>query len=54
MEHETSLTEKEDFHSHLNMEDVTGVDYMQSKRVRKDKKSWINSMICLFKVMHCC
>ena len=33
---ETSLPEKEDFYSHLNMEDITDADYAHSKRVRKD------------------
>ena len=27
MKHETSLPEKQCFHSHLNMEDITDVDY---------------------------
>ena len=30
---ETSLAEKEDFYSHLNMEDVTDADYAHVKRV---------------------
>ena len=33
---ETSLSEKEDFHSHLNMEDVTDADYAHAKGVCKD------------------
>ena len=33
---ETSLPEKEDFYSHLNMEDITDADYAHGKRVRKD------------------
>ena len=33
---ETSLTEKEDFYSLLNMEDITGADYAHAKRVCKD------------------
>ena len=38
---EMSLPEKEDFYSHLNMEDVTDEDYTHAKRVCKDiqKKS---------------
>ena len=32
---ETSLPEKEDFYSHLNMEDITDADYAHAKRVRK-------------------
>ena len=31
----TSLPEKEDFYSHLNMEDITDVDYTHTKRVCK-------------------
>ena len=33
---ETSLPEKEDFYSHLNMEDITNVNYAHTKRVSKD------------------
>ena len=33
---EMSLPEKEDFYSHLNMEDVTDADYALAKRVCKD------------------
>ena len=33
---ETSLPEKEDFYSHLNMEDITNADYVHTKRVCKD------------------
>ena len=35
---ETSLPEKENFYSHLNMEDITDVDYAQAKRVCEDFK----------------
>ena len=35
---ETSLPEEEDFYSHLNMEDITNVDQMQTKQVCKDFK----------------
>ena len=35
---ETSLPEKEDFESHLNMEDITDVDYAHTKRACKDFK----------------
>ena len=31
----TSLPEKEDFYSHLNMEDITDADYVHPKRVCK-------------------
>ena len=34
--YETSLPEEEDFHSHLNMEDITDPDYLHAKRVCKD------------------
>ena len=33
---ETSLLEKEDFYSNLNMEDIADADYKQTKRVWKD------------------
>ena len=33
---ETSLPEKEDFYSHLNMEDITDADYTHAKRFCKD------------------
>ena len=32
----TSLQEKKDFYSHLNMEDITDADYAPGKRVCKD------------------
>ena len=32
---ETSLPDKEAFHSNLNMEDITDVDYRHAKRVFK-------------------
>ena len=32
---EVSLSEKEDFYSHLNMEDITNADYSHAKRVCK-------------------
>ena len=33
---ETSLSKKEDFHSHLNMYDVTDAGYTHSEKVCKD------------------
>ena len=33
---ETSLPEKEDFYSHLNVRDITDPDYVYAKRVCKD------------------
>ena len=35
---QTLLPEKEDFYSHLNMEDITDADYAHAKRVCKDFK----------------
>ena len=34
--HNKTLPEKEDFYSHLNMEDITDADYAHAKRVCKD------------------
>ena len=34
--YETSLPEKEEFYSNLNMEDITDTDYIHAKRVWKD------------------
>ena len=36
---ETSLLEKEDFCSHLNIEDINDADYAHAKRVCKGLKS---------------
>ena len=33
---ETLLPEKEDFYSHLNMEDITDIDYAPAKGIYKD------------------
>ena len=33
---ETTLLEKEEFHSNLNFEDITDADYMHAKRVCKN------------------
>ena len=33
---ETTLPEKDEFYSNLNMEDITDADYMHAKRVCKD------------------
>ena len=35
---ETTLLEKEDFYSHLNIEDISDADYAHAKRVCKDFK----------------
>ena len=43
---ETTLPEKEEFYSNLNMEDITDADDMHAKRVCKDfeikKMRWIS------------
>ena len=43
---ETTLPEKEEFYSNLNMEDITDPDYMHAKRVCKDfaikKFKWLS------------
>ena len=36
MFNKTSLTEKEDFYGHVNMEDITDADYTHRKIVCKD------------------
>ena len=48
----TSLLEKEDFYSHVNMEDITDADYEHAKRVCKDFKIWVNIVIYILKVIH--
>ena len=44
-----SFPEKEEFHSNLNMEDITDADYMHAKRLCKDfeikKIRWISRFI---------
>ena len=35
---ETTLLEKEEFYSNLNMEDITDADYMHGKKVCKDSE----------------
>ena len=51
---ETSLSEKEDFYSHLNMEDVTDAYYTHKKRVCKDfdKKHLGEYHDFIFKAIH--
>ena len=51
---ETSLSEKEEFYSNLNIEYIADTDYMQAKRVYKvfEVKSSINIKICILKLMH--
>ena len=48
----TSLLEKEDFYSHLSIEDITDAEYSHAKRVLGD--IWENIMICMLKVIHYC
>ena len=43
---ETSLPEREDFYSHLNMEDITDADYVHTKRVCKNCEK--NNSIIIF------
>ena len=54
---ETLLPEKEDFYSHLNMEDINA-DYAHAKRVSKDFEIKIylffKIIICMFKAIHYC
>ena len=51
---ETTLSEKEDFYSNLNPEDITDADYMHAKRVCKDFeiKNLGETMICILRVMY--
>ena len=51
---DTSLSEKEEFYSNLNIEYITDADYMQTKKACKvfEVKSWINIMTCILKLMH--
>ena len=37
-DNETSLLEKKDFYSHLNMKDIADADNVQAKKVCKDFK----------------
>ena len=53
---ETSLSELEDFYSHLNMEDITDADYTHSKSNYKDLKvgNLGKYQIYMFKKIHYC
>ena len=53
---EKLLPKKEDFYSHLNMEDIADADYVHAKKVYKDFeiKVWENIMIFMFKAIHFC
>ena len=52
----TSLPGKEDFYSHLNMEDITDSDYAHANRICKDFeiKFLVNIMCCMFKAIYNC
>ena len=49
---ETSLLEKEEFYSNLNMEDITNADYLHAKRVCILCKIYVNITIFILKVIH--
>ena len=53
---ETLLLEKEDFYSHLNMEDITDADYTHGKEFAKVLKYVIyeNIIIYMFRAIHFC
>ena len=53
---ETSLSEKENFYSHLDVENTTDADYTHGKRICEDFKINIqtNIMIFMFKAIHYC
>ena len=44
-----TLPKKEEFHSNLNIKDITDADYMHTKKVCKDFeiKNKVNIMICI-------
>ena len=53
---ETSLLEKKDFYSHLNMKDIADADNVQAKKVCKDfkiKKLW-HDLHYMFKATYYC
>ena len=50
---ETTLPEKEELYSNLNMEEITYPDYRHGKRVCKDfENNQVNIMICILRVIH--
>ena len=49
---ETSLREKEEFYSNLNMEDITNADYLHAKTVCILCKIYVNITIFILKVIH--
>ena len=53
---ETSLPEKENFYSHLNMDNITDVSYVHANEFVKilKQKQLENIMICVFKATHYC
>ena len=52
---ETTLPEKDNFYSNLNMEDITDGDNNHVKRVLKDfeTKNWVSTMICILEQVYC-
>ena len=53
---ETSLPKKEDFCSHLKMEDITDADYVHANEFLKilKYKIKVNVIICMFKAVYDC
>ena len=51
---ETSLPEKEEFYSNLNVKDITDGDYMHALHECKNFEIYLNIMICILKVIHYC
>ena len=53
---ETLLPEKDNFYSHLNMEDITDTDYTHARRSRRDLEMKIQENIknYMFKAIHYC
>ena len=48
-----SLSEKEDFYSHLNLRDITDADYVHANRVCKDFKIKIYRIIMIYTMYSC-
>ena len=49
---ETTLPEKEEICSNLNMEEITDADYMYRFCKDFEIKNWVNIMIFILKVIH--
>ena len=56
MFNETTLPEKGEFYSNLNMQDITDADYIHAKRDYKDFqiKNYVDTMICTLKFRKMC